>query len=142
MEDAFYDTVPLDLKSRVTYQVHDFFTPQPVEGAACYLLKQILHDWSDTYATKILRGIAPAMKPGSRVLIIDPQMPLPGTVPGHILKMMSALDLQMMLTMNSKERTAGEWKTLIEGADARFKLIAVKQPPGAPSAYMEVGWEV
>lgn len=32
------------LEGRVTWQVHDFFQPQPVKGADVYLLRRILHD--------------------------------------------------------------------------------------------------
>ncbi|EIM79956.1 S-adenosyl-L-methionine-dependent methyltransferase [Stereum hirsutum FP-91666 SS1] len=40
---------------RVKLQGHDFYTPQPVKGASVFLLKQILHDWSDSYAITILK---------------------------------------------------------------------------------------
>ena len=57
------------LKDRVSFREHDFFTEQPVKDADLYFLRWILHDWSDKYALKILRGIIPALKKGARVLI-------------------------------------------------------------------------
>ncbi|KAF7337131.1 S-adenosyl-L-methionine-dependent methyltransferase [Mycena venus] len=40
--------VPAVISSeRVILQMHDFFTPQPQNGAAVFLLKQITHNWSD-----------------------------------------------------------------------------------------------
>ena len=44
LKEQFDKTVPDTLKSRVKFQVHDFFTPQTVK-ADVYLLKHILHDW-------------------------------------------------------------------------------------------------
>lgn len=35
------------------------------------MAKLILHDWPDKESVKILQGLVPAMKPGSKVLFID-----------------------------------------------------------------------
>ena len=56
-------------------QEHDFFTEQPVHGADAYVLRMVLHDWPDAAATKILRQLAPALKPGARILINDHCVP-------------------------------------------------------------------
>ena len=69
--------LPEDLKDRVTFQAHDFFTPQPenVHGADVYLLRSVLHDWSDKYATKILRNLIPGLKAGAKILINERIVP-------------------------------------------------------------------
>lgn len=54
---------------------HDFFQPQPVRGASAYLLKSIIHDWSDPYATQILTRIREAASPNSKLLVIDRILP-------------------------------------------------------------------
>ena len=74
--------VPDDLKDgeRLVFMAHDFFTPQPVEAADVYLLRWILHDWSDAYAIKILQNLVPALKTGSRILVLELCLPLPGTL--------------------------------------------------------------
>lgn len=59
----------------ITLQEHDFFTEQPVRGADVYFLRMILHDWPDEAATKILRQLVPALKPGARILINDHCVP-------------------------------------------------------------------
>lgn len=56
---------------RVTFQPHDFFTTQPVKGAAVYILSNILHDWPDKEALNILSNIAKAMTTESRLLICE-----------------------------------------------------------------------
>ena len=64
-------------KGRVTFMEHDFFEEQPVRGAAVYVLRWILHDWSDGYAIRILRALGPAMGEGSKVLICEAVLPEP-----------------------------------------------------------------
>ena len=71
LEPNFQSVVPASLRSRITFQAHDFFTPQPVRGAAVYFMKHILHDWSDPYAARILKQIVPAMAPTSRIVFME-----------------------------------------------------------------------
>ena len=40
-----HKSVPPELKDRVSFMTHDFFTEQPVKGAEVYLMRWILHDW-------------------------------------------------------------------------------------------------
>ncbi len=60
-----------ELKERITFMPHDFFTPQPVKEADVYFFRFILHNWSDNYCIQILRNLLPAMKEGSRVVIYE-----------------------------------------------------------------------
>jgi hypothetical protein len=71
--------VPEDLKegSRLSFMAHDFFQEQPIKHADVYLLRWVLHDWSDKYAVKILRALIPALKSGARVLISELCLPPP-----------------------------------------------------------------
>ena len=43
---------PKDLKERIDFMPHDFFTEQPVKGADVYFMRWILHNWSDKYFCK------------------------------------------------------------------------------------------
>jgi len=63
--------LPKELEHRVYFMAHDFMNEQPVKGADVYFFRFILHNWSDKYATKILRNLMPAMKDGSRVVIYE-----------------------------------------------------------------------
>ena len=72
--------VPDEVKDRISFTVHDFWTEQPVKGAEVYLFRQIFHDWSDKYAVKILRNLIPALKTGARIIISDMCMPPKGTI--------------------------------------------------------------
>ena len=67
--------LPGEYEGRIEFMEHDFFTEQPVKGADVYLLRWILHDWSDSYAIKILRALIPALKKGARVVLNETVLP-------------------------------------------------------------------
>lgn len=73
---------------------HDFFQPQPVQGAAAYLLKSIIHDWSDSYATQILTRIREAAAPGSKLLVIDRILPYACRIAGEDVEALNALGIE------------------------------------------------
>ena len=77
------EKVPAYLKDRVKFMEHDFFTEQPVKGAQVYLLRWILHDWSDTYAARILKALVPALRVGSKLVICEVILPEPGTLSNY-----------------------------------------------------------
>jgi hypothetical protein len=70
--------IPKELKDRIQGMAHDFLTPQPVKDADIYLLRWILHDWSDKYCIRILQSLIPGLKRGSKVLVNDICIPEPG----------------------------------------------------------------
>lgn len=52
---------------------HDFFTPQPPRDRppSVFLLRSILHDWSERYCVTILRHLRNAAGLDTRLLIVD-----------------------------------------------------------------------
>ena len=72
--------VPAGLDDRLNFMAQDFFSEQPCKGAEFYLLRWILHAWSDKYSIKILRALVPTLKPDARVIANDAVMPMPGTL--------------------------------------------------------------
>jgi hypothetical protein len=72
--------LPAPVSGRVRFMAHDFFHDQPVV-AGVYFLRQIFHNWSDTYCVKILRALIPTLRPGARVIVNDICMPEPGSIP-------------------------------------------------------------
>ena len=74
---------PPDLVDRVSFQAHDFFSRQPVHGAAVYFFRYVFHDWPDKYCVRILRALAPAMREGSRIVINEFCVPEPGEWPAE-----------------------------------------------------------
>jgi hypothetical protein len=55
--------------------VHDFFAPQPVKNADVFLLRQIVHDWPDDAAIKILAQLREAATPKTKLVIVDQVIP-------------------------------------------------------------------
>lgn len=68
-----------DLKARIRFEEHDFFTPQPAQADA-YIFRHILHDWSDADSIRILSSLLPALRPGAKVLISEGLLPQPPAV--------------------------------------------------------------
>ncbi|KIK61141.1 hypothetical protein GYMLUDRAFT_85119 [Collybiopsis luxurians FD-317 M1] len=67
-------------KGNVQFQVHNFFDPQLKENMeakpSIFILKQVLHDWSDKYALQILSRLRDVAGLETTILIIDTIIPL------------------------------------------------------------------
>jgi hypothetical protein len=50
---------------------HDFFTTQPQSKPAIFMMKQILHDWSDPYCVKILKSLRAAAGPETKLVALE-----------------------------------------------------------------------
>jgi hypothetical protein len=77
-------------------------------GGDLYLLKRVLHDWTDEQAIAILRACVAAMASGARLLVIEPMIPR-GSGP-HPARW---LDLQMLVSQGGRERTDEELRALL-----------------------------
>lgn len=102
-----------------------FFETIPA-GADLYLLKQVLHDWDDEECRTILRNIRAAMRPDSRLAIIDRLMP-----EQHEPHLAYQMDLYMLLLLGGKERRRSEFEALL--ADTGFRIDRVTEDPANPS---------
>ena len=132
--------LPKGLQDRVAFMEHDFFSEQPVKSADVYLLRWILHDWPDAYATRILRALVPALKSGARVCICEEILPEVGSLSLYQARGLRSMDLAMLEFHNAKERDMSDWTRLLRKADERFHIVSTKQPPGSRLSVMEVRW--
>jgi 6-hydroxytryprostatin B O-methyltransferase len=82
----------LSQRPKISFQVHDFFKPNPETSADVYFLRHIIHDWSDSYASKILRNIASVMKPTAKIVVMDIVVPQKGVLPWHTDRMIRYVD--------------------------------------------------
>ncbi|KAJ7223301.1 S-adenosyl-L-methionine-dependent methyltransferase [Mycena pura] len=139
--------------AQVSLQVHDFFTPQPQTGASIFLLKQVMHDWSDENCKKILMHLWNAAGPDTRLLLFESIMPLacrdpsaddptgiPGAAPvseapapllanyGAASEMVYLADFAMFVLFNSQERTAMHLVALLR--QVGWKVTAIHRQPG------------
>lgn len=125
LQDRSYvlDNLPADLQEGIEAMSHDFWKPQPIEGARAYLLKSVLHDWPDPKAVEILKQMAAAMKPGYSKLII-----LENIIPAGPIPMGTAgLDAIIMANFASCERTERQWRGLLKTAGLKIRSIHRKQ---------------
>ena len=113
--------------------VHDFWLPQPIKGAKAYLLRRIMHDYSDENCTKILSQLRDAMEPDSKVLIAD--MVMPKRVHEADLPA-AAMDL-VVLTMGGKERTEEGFRGVLDRAGLRLKKVWRSRADGGTGNIVE-----
>jgi hypothetical protein len=95
----------------------DFFSVVPA-GGDTYLLSTVIHDWNDERATEILHRVAAAMQPHGRVLIVENVIPT--TDEAHPAKF---LDLEMLVIAGGRERTQGEYASLLKRAGLRLERV-------------------
>ncbi|KAF5008064.1 hypothetical protein FDECE_5647 [Fusarium decemcellulare] len=139
VESAFNERVPEDFRSRISFEAHDFFSPQNTQGQV-YMLKTILHDWPDKYAAKVLANLLPHLESGSRLLLVEVVAPLDtAALPFRTLgRMMNAADIHMLQYFNSLERNLDAWQSLLNKVDQRLKITYVSQVPGALHQFVEI----
>lgn len=101
----------------------DFFREVPA-GGDLYLLKWVLHNWSDERATDILRNCRRAMKEDSKLLLIESVLsPGGGPHPGK------AMDLAMLVLLGGRERTEEQFGELLAGAGLRLERVVATSSP-------------
>lgn len=109
----------------------NFFEEVP-PGADLYMLSNIVHDWDDDGALRILQTCRAAMRPHSRLLVIE--LVLPDDARPSMGKL---LDLEMLsVTPNGRQRTESQYTQLL--TRARLEVTqCVPALPGAPASYVE-----
>lgn len=133
--------LPSELTSRVEFAAHDFFKPQDSAILpAAFLLRWVLHDWSDVYCVRILRSLVPALQQGTKVLIYEYVLE---DQPTYDLNGRFGLQLDMVMgaCFNGRERRRVDFEKLLAQSDARFVLEAIRKPEGSTMSLVEVTWK-
>lgn len=108
------------LDDRCEFVGGDFMQHVP-DGAGAYLMKHIIHDWTDPEATRILeRCRAACTASGAHVLVVE--RVLPERIGPDDLEALTA-DLNMMVMPGGLERTEDEFRRLFEGAGLRLQRV-------------------
>jgi hypothetical protein len=99
------------------------------EGADAYILKGVIHDWSDDDALRILKRCRQAIKDDGRLLLVEMILkpsgePDPGTF-GDVL---------MLTLVGGRERTESDFRALL--LKAGFELLRVVSTD-APNSIIE-----
>ena len=103
----------LGLSQRCRYLGGDMFREVPPADA--YVLKSVLHNWSDNECVRILANLRRAVIRAGRMFAAD--FVVPGPEESHFSKL---FDLHMMLTVTGRERTAAEFAELLAAAGWRY----------------------
>ena len=113
---------------RVSLEPGSFFETISA-GADAYMLSHIIHDWNEDQCQAILGNCREAMKPDSKLLIIEMVLPEGGEPhPGKLL------DMVMLVMPGGQERTAAEYDELL--AKAGLKMTNVI-PTASPVSIVE-----
>ena len=65
------ETLPPDLKTRVSFKEHSFFDPQPIDNSVrAWIIRSCLHNWSDDDAVKIVQSFVPAMEVSPETVLL------------------------------------------------------------------------
>jgi cyclopropane fatty-acyl-phospholipid synthase-like methyltransferase/DNA-binding HxlR family transcriptional regulator len=115
----------LGLTERVRLVDTSFLDDPLPRGADAYLLKNIVHDWSDEAARQILERVRDAMAPEARLFVIE--LTLDDPVMGPVA---AQIDVSMMLLCEGgRERTRAEMVALINSAGLAVRAVR-RSPAG------------
>jgi hypothetical protein len=94
------------LASRVEFVPGDFFKAVP-SGHDVYLMKYILHDWSDERSRAILASTRAAMGGSGKLLVVEVIVSPPGRTGGKVG------DVFMLVRTGGRNRTEAEYRALL-----------------------------
>lgn len=111
---------------RVRLEPGDFFEAVP-SGGDIYLLANILHDWGDDDAARILRRVRAVLPPHGRIVVVDIVVP-----PGEPAHPGTLVDLMMMaLFRDGCERTQAEFAALAASAGLALERCVPTASPAS-----------
>ncbi|WP_204802046.1 methyltransferase [Mycobacterium riyadhense] len=100
-----------DVADRVRIEEGSFFDEDLPDGGDAYVLKNIIHDWPDDDAVRILRNVRTAAGAGKKVLLVE------FVIPPHDRESPGKwVDLEMLVVVAGRERTAAEYGRLLKRA--------------------------
>ena len=116
-------------EGRIVIEAGSFFEGVP-DGCDAYVMKHIIHDWSDEHCRNILRLMREKLPEDGRVLICEMVVSdEPGPTPAKML------DIEMLvMTVGGKERTPAEFGELFASSGLRLNRIV---PTARPISVIE-----
>jgi DNA-binding transcriptional ArsR family regulator len=127
-EEAEATLAAAGLTDRSAFVGGSFFESVPEDGDV-YVLLQILHDWSDDEATRILHTVRKAMGEDDRLVVLELIVPdEEGPHPSVLL------DLLMLVQLGGRERTESEWRKLLTDGGFEVERISSEERASAIEA--------
>lgn len=85
------------------------------------------------------------MQPGTRIILCEGVFPPTDSeewrsLPLTSQRTLSAMDLQMLVLFNAKQRTVEDWGKLVADADSRLELANVYRLPGSAFGLLEIAF--
>lgn len=117
VEAAKGETAKRGLTGRVDFQPGSFFDSAPA-GADAYMMKHIIHDWSEEESIKIMKNIRAKIPAHGKLLLLEAV--IPGRNVPHFGKF---LDIEMLVVTTGRERTEEEYRALLAKAGFRLEQI-------------------
>ena len=116
-------------EGRIAIEAGSFFERVP-DGGDAYIMKHIIHDWSDEHCRTILSLMKEKLPKNGRVLVCEMVVSdEPGPTPAKML------DIEMLvMTVGGKERTPDEFGELFASCGLRLSRIV---PTGRPISVIE-----
>jgi hypothetical protein len=111
-------------EGRIGIEAGSFFERVP-DGCDAYMVKHIIHDWSDEHCRTILRLMRDKLPKNGRVLICEMVVgDEPGPTPAKML------DIEMLvMTVGGRERTAEEFGALFAASGLRLNRVVPTARP-------------
>ena len=124
----------------IEFEAYDFLTRQPV-SADVYVLRHICHDWPASEASRIIKNIVPAMKPSSRILLVELVTANPMLLHYSHARAMSVMDLNMMQFFWAAERSREDWEEIVQGTGEKLAILNITRPVGSWDSVIEIGFQ-
>lgn len=118
----------LGVGDRCSYVAGDMF--EEVPRADAYVMKNVLHDWSDEDCIAILSTIQRDSPDDVRLFIVERLLPPPGETNPAIMS-----DINMMVAAGGRERTRAAFRELLEAAD--WRLVGTRSPEASRYSVIE-----
>ena len=109
------------LADRATAVATDFFAEVP-SGGDRYVIANVLHDWADTDAVRILKTIRSAMDSTACLWVVERILDAPDR-PFEALRDLHLVDLHMLVMFGARERTVAEYDALLRAAGFTARLV-------------------
>jgi C-methyltransferase len=93
------------------------------------VLKNIIHDWADDEAVAILENVRASTGDGARLILVESVIP-----PHHRDFSTKWLDLEMLVGNAGRERTADEYRILLQKAGFQMTRVI---PTASPFSLVE-----